>query len=201
MHVTPRFSYLPFSLLPSVAVLRVFAVEHKKAERERREKEEAKERRRQEYLKKLSSSQDSKGETKTAENGNTDSDKTAGDLNREEKIVEENMEGNSDIQGANESDDEDKNIIIRDTCGTDKEATKGHKIDLPPPGTRDEEGIRVLEGLAASGLRSIRYAREVGGVREVVANDISKQALECMRRNIEHNNVAHLVRPSHNDAR
>lgn len=189
----------------SVAVLRVFAVEHKKAEKERREKEEAKERRRQEYLKKLSSGQDSKGETKAAENGN-ESDKAAdlnneeknGELNREEKVEKETVEG--DTNKHEDSADEDKNIIIRDTSGRDTETTKAPKINLPPPGTKDEEGIRILEGLAASGLRSIRYAREVGGVKEVVANDISKQALECMRRNIEHNGVAHLVRASHNDA-
>ena len=64
-----------------------------------------------------------------------------------------------------------------------------------------KDGIRVLEGLAASGLRSIRYAREVEGVTEVVANDISKQAIECMKRNIIHNNVQGIVTPSQKDAR
>ncbi|XP_064098710.1 LOW QUALITY PROTEIN: tRNA (guanine(26)-N(2))-dimethyltransferase-like [Macrobrachium nipponense] len=60
-----------------------------------------------------------------------------------------------------------------------------------------QDGIRILEGLAASGLRSIRYAREIEGVKEVVANDISKQAIECMKRNIKHNNVEGVVIPSH----
>ncbi|XP_064098901.1 tRNA (guanine(26)-N(2))-dimethyltransferase-like isoform X3 [Macrobrachium nipponense] len=63
-----------------------------------------------------------------------------------------------------------------------------------------QDGIRILEGLAASGLRSIRYAREIEGVKEVVANDISKQAIECMKRNIKHNNVEGVVIPSHKDA-
>ncbi|MPC48838.1 putative tRNA (guanine(26)-N(2))-dimethyltransferase [Portunus trituberculatus] len=191
--------------LLSVAVLRVFAVEHKKVERERKEKEKVKERRKQEYLKKLASSQDSKIETRTAENGNAESDKTASEVKNDlntEKIEKDTIEGNTDTQGVDESgEDEDKNIIIGNTSGKGKEAKNEKKIDLPPPGTKDEEGISILEGLAASGLRSIRYAREVAGVKEVVANDISKQALECMRRNIEHNKVAHLVRPSHNDAR
>ncbi|XP_063884273.1 tRNA (guanine(26)-N(2))-dimethyltransferase-like isoform X2 [Scylla paramamosain] len=201
----------------SVAVLRVFAVEHKKAERERREKAEAKERRRQEYLEKLSSGQDNKGATKVAENGTVEGDEAADDLSNEvekngnlneeegaavQEIEKETMEEDIDKDRANDEsgEEEDKNVIIRDASGRDTEATKEPKIDLPPPGTKDEEGIRILEGLAASGLRSIRYAREVGGVREVVANDISKQALECMKRNIEHNGVANLVRPSHNDA-
>lgn len=59
----------------------------------------------------------------------------------------------------------------------------------------------MLEGLAASGLRSIRFAREVPGLRSVVANDASAQAVELMRRNVQLNNVGHLVQPSHADAR
>ena len=68
------------------------------------------------------------------------------------------------------------------------------------PGEKYENGINILEGLAASGLRSIRYAQEVGGVKEIVANDYSSKAVECMRHNISHNEVSHLVTPSHNDA-
>ncbi|XP_058146475.1 tRNA (guanine(26)-N(2))-dimethyltransferase isoform X2 [Dasypus novemcinctus] len=64
-----------------------------------------------------------------------------------------------------------------------------------------EEGLRVLEGLAASGLRSIRFAREVPGLRSVVANDASAQAVDLMRRNVQLNDVAHLVQPSQADAR
>ncbi|XP_008577530.1 PREDICTED: tRNA (guanine(26)-N(2))-dimethyltransferase [Galeopterus variegatus] len=64
-----------------------------------------------------------------------------------------------------------------------------------------EEGLWVLEGLAASGLRSIRFAREVPGLRSVVANDSSAQAVDLIRRNVQLNNVAHLVQPSQADAR
>eukprot|EP00069_Balaena_mysticetus_P005495 bmy_04851T0 len=46
-----------------------------------------------------------------------------------------------------------------------------------------EEGLRVLEGLAASGLRSIRFALEVPGLRSVVANDASARAVDLMHRN------------------
>ncbi|KAK7074375.1 tRNA methyltransferase 1 [Halocaridina rubra] len=63
-----------------------------------------------------------------------------------------------------------------------------------------EGGIRILEALAASGLRSIRYAKEVNGALEIVANDISKQAIECMKRNITHNNVQNVIKSSQKDA-
>ncbi|XP_039108185.1 tRNA (guanine(26)-N(2))-dimethyltransferase isoform X3 [Hyaena hyaena] len=64
-----------------------------------------------------------------------------------------------------------------------------------------EEGLRVLEGLAASGLRSIRFAREVPGLQSVVANDASARAVDLMCRNVQLNGVAHLVHPRQADAR
>lgn len=59
----------------------------------------------------------------------------------------------------------------------------------------------MLEGLAASGLRSIRFALEVPGLQCVVANDASARAVELMHRNVELNGVAHLVQPNQADAR
>lgn len=70
----------------------------------------------------------------------------------------------------------------------------------PAAGIRHEDGLRILEALAASGLRSIRYAKEVGGIREIIANDLSKKAVECMERNIKYNNVGHLIKATEGDA-
>uniref|UniRef100_A0A8C3IHS5 tRNA (guanine(26)-N(2))-dimethyltransferase n=1 Tax=Chrysemys picta bellii TaxID=8478 RepID=A0A8C3IHS5_CHRPI len=64
-----------------------------------------------------------------------------------------------------------------------------------------KEGVRILEALAASGLRSIRFAKEVPGLRAVVANDFSSKAVELMARNVEFNGVGHLVTSSLADAR
>ncbi|XP_074059636.1 tRNA (guanine(26)-N(2))-dimethyltransferase [Macrotis lagotis] len=64
-----------------------------------------------------------------------------------------------------------------------------------------EEGLSVLEGLAASGLRSIRFAKEVPGLRTVIANDASARAVDLIRCNIQLNNVSHLVQPNLADAR
>ncbi|XP_064355377.1 tRNA (guanine(26)-N(2))-dimethyltransferase isoform X2 [Dromaius novaehollandiae] len=69
------------------------------------------------------------------------------------------------------------------------------------PGEVCEGGLQVLEGLAASGLRSIRFAREVPGLRAVVANDCSARAAELVARNVAFNGVGHLVTPSRADAR
>lgn len=74
------------------------------------------------------------------------------------------------------------------------------KLDEYVPGTKYENGLRILEALSATGLRSIRYAKEISGIKEIIANDVSKQAVEVIERNIKHNKVNHLIQSSHANA-
>uniref|UniRef100_A0A182QVX7 tRNA (guanine(26)-N(2))-dimethyltransferase n=1 Tax=Anopheles farauti TaxID=69004 RepID=A0A182QVX7_9DIPT len=67
-------------------------------------------------------------------------------------------------------------------------------------GVRHESGLRILEALSATGLRSIRYAKEIPGVKEIIANDLSKSAVESIEQNVKHNQIEHLIKPSFNDA-
>lgn len=103
----------------------------------------------------------------------------------------------------------DEEDAKKETEGTQESNKEVNTEEVPPaekkftilePGKKDPEGIRILEALAASGLRSIRYAHEVGGVVEIVANDFSKQAVECIERNITHNKVEDIVTSSYSDA-
>ena len=64
-----------------------------------------------------------------------------------------------------------------------------------------QPGLKILEALAASGLRSIRYALEIPSAGTVVANDLSKEAYHSICRNIEHNEVGDKVKPSWREAR
>ncbi|KAI0928510.1 hypothetical protein AcW1_005732 [Taiwanofungus camphoratus] len=54
----------------------------------------------------------------------------------------------------------------------------------------------VLEALSATGLRSIRYAKEIPLVKYVIANDNSPAAVEAMRRNIDINGLGAQDMPS-----
>lgn len=67
-------------------------------------------------------------------------------------------------------------------------------------GEKCEDGLRILEALSATGLRSVRYANEVPGVKEIIANDLSKSAVESIEKNVKHNKLEHLITPSFNDA-
>ncbi|XP_056591036.1 tRNA (guanine(26)-N(2))-dimethyltransferase [Triplophysa dalaica] len=67
-------------------------------------------------------------------------------------------------------------------------------------GEKCEQGLRVLEGLAASGLRSVRFALEVPGLKSITANDYSAKAAALIARNADHNNVSHILQASQKDA-
>lgn len=56
--------------------------------------------------------------------------------------------------------------------------------------------MRVLEALSATGLRSIRYAKEVPGIKQIVANDFNSAAVKSIKENIKLNGVEHLVTAS-----
>ena len=67
------------------------------------------------------------------------------------------------------------------------------------------KGLKVLEAFSASGLRSIRYAKEIVSlddksdrlIDEIVANDISRRAVERVQYNIDQNNVGDIVKANH----
>lgn len=51
------------------------------------------------------------------------------------------------------------------------------------------DGIKILDALAATALRSIRYVKEIPGVKEVVVNDLDEAAVQAAQRNIDFNQV------------
>ncbi|KAM9792307.1 tRNA (guanine(26)-N(2))-dimethyltransferase [Neosynchiropus ocellatus] len=87
---------------------------------------------------------------------------------------------------------------------TEAQAEEKSGAEEPPVtasvGEKCERGIRVLEGLAASGLRSVRFALEVPGLQSVTANDFSAKAAALIARNATYNSVDHLLQASCKDA-
>eukprot|EP00347_Sterkiella_histriomuscorum_P008091 403346405 len=53
---------------------------------------------------------------------------------------------------------------------------------------RDFQGISILEALAATGLRSVRYMKEIQPVK-LLANDIDPTATELMKKNFDFNGI------------
>lgn len=52
-----------------------------------------------------------------------------------------------------------------------------------------DRGITIVEALSASGLRSIRYWKEITGLKYIIANDLDPDAVECMKRNLQFNQI------------
>nr|CCA16394.1 N(2) putative [Albugo laibachii Nc14] len=63
------------------------------------------------------------------------------------------------------------------------------EIDKYLDATAELSGLKILEALAASGLRSIRYFQQIPGVRSILVNDLDATAVESIKRNIKFNNV------------
>jgi len=52
---------------------------------------------------------------------------------------------------------------------------------------KEFKGINVLEALSATGLRSVRYLKEIPSINKLVANDIDVTATDLMKKNFEFN--------------
>ncbi|XP_061534417.1 tRNA (guanine(26)-N(2))-dimethyltransferase [Phycodurus eques] len=102
---------------------------------------------------------------------------------------------------------EKERVVVSLSDDPSEADTQGEKTDTEETGIvtatvgqKCERGLRVLEGLAASGLRSVRFALEVPGLRSVTANDFSRKAAVLIARNAEYNKVGELLQASCKDA-
>ncbi|RDX84674.1 putative tRNA (guanine(26)-N(2))-dimethyltransferase 2 [Mucuna pruriens] len=78
---------------------------------------------------------------------------------------------------------QEDSVKITEECST----LEGQTNLSEGKGQRELKPPRVLEALSASGLRSLRYAREVEGIGQVVALDNDKASVDACRRNIKFN--------------
>jgi tRNA (guanine26-N2/guanine27-N2)-dimethyltransferase len=58
----------------------------------------------------------------------------------------------------------------------------------------------ILEALSASGLRSIRYAKEIQKIKQITSNDLLKEAADQIQINAIHNKVQNIIKPNHANA-
>nr|ABD96899.1 hypothetical protein [Tarenaya spinosa] len=120
------------------------------------------------------------------------SEKDASEAAKEEAPSENNM-NNGKINGEHE-------VALGNgpSCASNepsKATEESARRELKPP--------RLLEALSASGLRALRYAREVDGIGQVVALDNDEASVEACRRNIKFNGsmASSKVESHHTDAR
>lgn len=59
--------------------------------------------------------------------------------------------------------------------------------------TKAEDGATILEALAASGLRSVRYWNEISGVKHVTINDLEEAAVNRAKDNLKNNSLDNVL--------
>ncbi|KAJ1297774.1 hypothetical protein BS78_01G402700 [Paspalum vaginatum] len=115
-------------------------------------------------------------------------------LNKRNKSHQKNKQNEASIQNgdnASTSQHDEMNVVCEngpnqaedEIDDMPKEATKTPSWKV----TRELKPPLVLEALAASGLRSLRYAREVDGLGKVVALDNDKSSVDNCKQNIKFN--------------
>ena len=130
------------------------------------------------------------------------------------------MNNGKEIAGSGKNDDGDTEMKLSESNVDDKALEIGKsnsadfmeidrtgdnvknesETDVLIAGKKYENGLRILEGLAASGLRSVRFGLEIPGVNEIIANDLDEDAVKIIEKNIAANGIEDLVKVSQNDA-
>ena len=97
--------------------------------------------------------------------------------------------------------DEDAAKLAKKVARFEAARDAGKPIHTPHPAEGVVVGSRILDALSASGMRAIRYAKELDGLALVLANDYDASAVESIRRNVEFNGLdSSLVQACHADA-
>ena len=81
-----------------------------------------------------------------------------------------------------------------------KEAPRGPRATNSDATPATQSPFRILDALSATGLRALRYAREIPMVTSITANDLSATATASIRLNVEHNALKDKIVPTTSDA-
>ncbi|KAF4696099.1 tRNA methyltransferase 1 [Perkinsus olseni] len=101
-------------------------------------------------------------------------------------------------------------VFNRDTSVLALNVFESWRKEHAPPGRagralteelkKTNEGLTVFEAMAASGLRSVRYAKEVKNLKHVVVNDLDEKAADNIKANLKHNCIPETIaEASHSD--
>ena len=74
------------------------------------------------------------------------------------------------------------------SIATIREYSKIINEERPAKG-KELRKITILEALAATGLRTVRYLKEIDSIEKMVSNDWDPAAVELMKKNISYNGL------------
>ncbi|KAI9699897.1 MAG: RNA methyltransferase tRNA(m5U54)methyltransferase [Bogoriella megaspora] len=84
--------------------------------------------------------------------------------------------------------------------GSDLKSSEVDQNDTTADELKMRGRVRILDALSATGLRALRYAKELTFPCVITANDMSKDATESIKQNVEQNNLSDRISVSHANA-
>ncbi|KAL9125695.1 MAG: hypothetical protein Q9217_005140 [Psora testacea] len=107
-------------------------------------------------------------------------------------------DGRQMVNPAIEEDDAVKITKVSDL--KPPEETRSEHADPLELTNHGSQPFRILDALSATGLRALRYGKELPMATSITANDLSTSATASIKLNVEHNGLSHLIQPSTSDA-
>ena len=89
---------------------------------------------------------------------------------------------------------ESMNGLAKDSLPAESTVKNDDRLPLSQP------SFRILDALSATGLRALRYAKEIPESTSITANDLSSSATASIKLNAEHNKLSHKINPTTSDA-
>ena len=179
------------------------------------------------HEKNLRSAKQKKTKSKAGQDGTTNpnsvpvskqpsSKRSADEANLEQPNGLDSKNDNSAKKPRNDNNATTENVEVRElssiapqktsntgqTLSNDSQVPTANGEQVPPASkTPSWKRFTILDALSASGLRAIRYAKEIPFATTIVANDLLPTAVEAIKLNIEHNKVQDRVFANVGDAR
>eukprot|EP00614_Pseudopedinella_elastica_P005243 CAMPEP_0172598562 /NCGR_PEP_ID=MMETSP1068-20121228/18596_1 /TAXON_ID=35684 /ORGANISM="Pseudopedinella elastica, Strain CCMP716" /LENGTH=636 /DNA_ID=CAMNT_0013398471 /DNA_START=37 /DNA_END=1947 /DNA_ORIENTATION=+ len=126
--------------------------------------------------------QEQEKQVETTENAGIDPAAPAGVAASEASEASAAAEPASSSQGGTEGGTEGRDVGL--------EGMGPEELDAKLRSEAQTSGITILDALAATGLRSIRYYKEIPGVKHVVVNDLDPAAVKAAEKNVTFNGLS-----------
>jgi len=119
------------------------------------------------------------------------------DAENEGDSTKAHVENGIHVVEEKEGGNDQKSTDIR---GGDMATTVAEATCEEPTSKKSGNTFRILDALSATGLRALRYAKEIPLATSITANDLSASAKTSIELNIHHNNLSEKIRPTLGDA-
>lgn len=144
-----------------------------------------------------------KADAEVPENGNNGAAEPATESVADVEMTEENGDRGTKRKRATEDissqEPAEKKVAGLEGAADGASATEatGGTTQAPKP---FRPAFRILDALSATGLRALRYAKELPFATHVTSNDLSPNATESVKMNITHNGLEKIINPITGDA-